>query len=184
MSFIISKEPSGSGTIAIGGIVSGGLNNLILFITPDEILAQDETFLFEEGKLTAPRISSTNGYYEFPDGSISSDGEQVLQFSNFTRIEFNNANIVDASIQANKIALVNVAGNENLGFAQLTGGTVDLANTEVQNAGTIVMLSPHTSSVNAGFLSVVINDGVGFTINSSNPLDDSYISFMVIHSGL
>lgn len=183
MSFIISTEPSG-GSVSIGGTVTGGNNNDVLFINPAEVLAQDDTFTFEAGKLTAPRISSIDGLFEFPDGSIQSDGEQVLRFFNFIRITFDSALLTEANILVDKLGIINTGGNTSVGFAALTAGTVDIANTDVTNAACIVIISPKTSSLNTGNYSVVITDNVGFTINSSNVLDDNEVSFMVVYTQL
>lgn len=73
------------------------------------------------------------------------------------------------------------------GVANLSAGAVTIACDSVRQPGSIaarnwfttVKLQRMTSSVNAGELTVTLDDGVGFTIASSNAADDSKIQWEI-----
>jgi hypothetical protein len=70
--------------------------------------------------------------------------------------------------------------NARLGTsAAMTAGSIVIANTSV-TANTVVFLSPATTGGTQGALSVVLNPGVGFTINSSSATDTSTVNFLLI----
>lgn len=64
-----------------------------------------------------------------------------------------------------------------IGSTSLVLGTVTVPS-QVLNANILIFLNPQTSSVNAGFLSYVIDVANNqFIITSSNPLDDRVINW-------
>jgi len=64
------------------------------------------------------------------------------------------------------------------GLATLVDGEVDVADTSI-TADSIVVASHSTISGTAGVLSIVLDPGTGFTIESDSATDDSEISFVV-----
>lgn len=78
-----------------------------------------------------------------------------------------------------------VAGNTSLwlqteGTATLSGGTIVVANQSI-NANSKLTFGV-TNPVDQGFLSYTLNPGVGFTINSSNALDASTVTWQLKQS--
>ena len=175
-----SYIPASGGGMTIGSPVVGASPNDVLFVDEFGNLADNETFYYDVATETL-RIGSSYAIIAFPDGSIQSDDEQVLSFTNFLRLIFNGAKLSDLEVYAQKLGLINSGADTSIGFAQMTAGTFSILNSLVSNATTQILISPHTSSGNIGSWSVVIDDGIGFTVNSSNPLDDSYISFVVLY---
>ncbi|MFF8980170.1 glycosyl hydrolase family 28-related protein [Streptomyces cellulosae] len=68
--------------------------------------------------------------------------------------------------------------NARMGVATLAAGTVAVANTSV-TANTRVLLSRQTLGGTPGHLSVVLDAGVGFTINSSDAADTSSVAYVL-----
>ena len=72
--------------------------------------------------------------------------------------------------------------NARLGTsAAMVAGTIVIANTSV-TANTVIFLSPATAGGTQGALSVVLNPGVGFTINSNSATDTSTVNYILIES--
>lgn len=67
-----------------------------------------------------------------------------------------------------------VAGSVTMG-----AGTVVVANTKI-TATSVIRLNAQNVGAGAGFLSVVLNVGVGFTINSSNGSDNRIIFYEIL----
>ncbi len=67
------------------------------------------------------------------------------------------------------------------GVATLIGGTVVIANTTIL-ASSYLRLTAQNVSGTAGHLSIVLNPGVGFTINSSNALDTRTIFYEIVEA--
>lgn len=67
------------------------------------------------------------------------------------------------------------------GSAILVAGTKVVANTNI-TATSLLRLTAQNSSGTPGFLSVALNAGVGFTINSTNALDTRTIFYEIVEA--
>jgi hypothetical protein len=63
------------------------------------------------------------------------------------------------------------------GHTTLSGGTIVVANTDILSTSIIIITG--NGNTNAGFLSVTKNAGVGFTIDSSNLLDNRTVDYII-----
>jgi hypothetical protein len=78
-----------------------------------------------------------------------------------------------------KLAPLSTGAAAICGNATLVAGTVTV-NTTAATANTLVMLSPKTAGGTLGTYTYTIVAGTSFTINSSNILDTSVISWMLV----
>lgn len=78
-----------------------------------------------------------------------------------------------------KLAPLSTGGAAICGNATLVAGTVTV-NTTAATANTLVILSPKTAGGTLGTYTYTITAGTSFTINSSNILDTSTISWMLV----
>ena len=78
--------------------------------------------------------------------------------------------------------VIKTGANARLGTsAAMVAGAIIIANTSV-TANTKIFLSPATAGGTQGALSVVLNAGVGFTINSSSATDTSTVNYLLIEA--
>lgn len=67
-----------------------------------------------------------------------------------------------------------------IGTATLVGGTKTVANTSIK-ATSNVFVTNNGLGGTIGIMSVVLNAGTGFTINSTNVLDTSVVNYLIIY---
>lgn len=79
------------------------------------------------------------------------------------------------------LRLLNSYDSNRGGIATLTLGTVIVANTTI-TATKYIRLTVQTITGTPGFLSVVLNPGVGFTINSASALDNSVVFYEIVEA--
>lgn len=79
------------------------------------------------------------------------------------------------------VGLLNKYDNGKSGVGTLIAGTKVVSNIKVQ-ATSYIRLTAQNVSGTAGFLSVVLNPGVGFTINSSNVADTRTIFYEIVEA--
>ena len=79
------------------------------------------------------------------------------------------------------IQISGAGGSNRMGIATLSGGTVTVSNPSI-TAQTQIFLTVYSASGTQGLLSYTQNNGVGFTINSTNAGDNSMISFLLIEN--
>ena len=77
--------------------------------------------------------------------------------------------------------ILNRYDNVKSGIASLTAGSVTVANTLVASSSYIRVFR-QTLGGTPGHLSIVLNAGVGFTINSSSALDTSSIFYEIVEA--
>ena len=77
----------------------------------------------------------------------------------------------------------NAGSNARVGTGTLSGGTLAVANTSV-TANSIILLSAIGGGTlaNLGALYVIANAGVGFTVNSTNVLDDNHFNYLIVET--
>lgn len=75
--------------------------------------------------------------------------------------------------------LLNRYDSDKSGTATLVAGTVTVANARVTST-TKVRLTAQNASGTAGFLSITLNLGVGFTINSTNAADTRTVFYELV----
>ena len=79
-----------------------------------------------------------------------------------------------------KIQIPTTTTNPIAGNVTLVSGKATINTTSV-TANSLVFLTASTSNANSGFLSYTKIDGVSFTINSSNVLDNNTINWLIIN---
>lgn len=168
-----------AGGIAIGDPVMGGTLNNVLFIRPDGILDQDPTFLWEFGKLTSDRFSSIDGSFEFPDGSIFSNGSSVTIYDFLLSI-FSHRVFIQERLSVLEIAMSGTGGANRAGNFTLSGGSSSIVAGYIEATSIVLVTLVTPDPVNYALASVVLSPGVGFTVASSNPLDTSTYAYLVI----
>lgn len=67
------------------------------------------------------------------------------------------------------------------GSANLVAGTVVVANTQITSTS-LLRLTAQNVGAGAGFLSIVLDPGVGFTINSSNGADTRSVLYEILEA--
>jgi len=134
---------------------------------------------------SAGNITTTLGNIVATQGNITATlGNIVATQGNITAtlgdITATNGNIIMGT--AGNGLRIKTGANARLGTsAAMVAGTIAIANTSV-TANTKVFLSPATTGGTQGALSVVLNAGVGFTINSNSALDTSTVNWLLIES--
>lgn len=135
--------------------------------------------------LTAGDITTTLGNILATQGNITATlGNIVATQGNITAtlgdITATNGNIIMGT--AGKGLRIKTGANARMGTsAAMVAGVIAVANTSV-TANTVVFLSPATTGGAQGALSVVLNAGVGFTINSSSATDTSTVNWLLIEA--
>lgn len=182
------------GTFSIGGTITGGNNNDVLFINPAGVLAQDDAFTFEAGKLTADRFETSAGQVIFPTGSLvdNNDGDGLI--NNYARNEFKPGPIgFGTSLTLSHFTLERVIlarldvfpAYGRIGTFTLAAGVASVPLVGIYNINDYVFLSLVTASPNTpAAVSITIIDNVGFDVASSNILDVSTYNYVIIGNGV
>lgn len=105
------------------------------------------------------------------DNGATSDPVALFRVAGTTKVQ------IDSTGRVN----IKNGANQRAGSGTLSGGTLTVANTSV-TANTIVLLSDTTSGslANVGSLTVVSTAGVGFVVTSTNVLDASTFSYILV----
>jgi hypothetical protein len=189
-----TKAPTApAGGITIGDPVTGGNPDSVLYIDGANNLNNSANFRFDDVllKFTTPDVNLVNDEINYTDGQLKSDGSGLLTNN------FNNNSFVMSPLGFPTFLLAGVFTLEGvitieqsflisspqarMGSSFLFGGS-SLVAADWIGFQHFVFLSLISASVNYGAPSIVITPGLGFTITSINPLDDSVYNFIVFNS--
>ena len=161
-----------SGSIVSNGAVTG----VGALYTSGGVTCTDINFNKTGGR-DDPFISSNTGLVKFDSTNLDMNGCYITDISN-------NMVIINKGLQVNNGNIMlsgNVIhSNTQCGIAQLQNGYATLSNNSITN-NSIILVTPIKATIGgtATQYSISIDNGRGFTINSSNGSDTSYVNWFI-----
>lgn len=171
---------TGNGQLSLDGVAVGSFGDTVLVLIKDQA-AQLQNGLYivtDNGSGSTPFILTRHPGWD--GGSFSpilqDDRFGINQGATQADLTFEQTTATPVTVGTDPIVFA-IYDDQPKGYATLSGGTISVANTNIQSSS-VVVVTPLTSATVTGILSVAITAGTGFVITSTVNTDHGSVGWV------